>query len=93
MTLETVEVELRKIVSSADFSRGKQRFNNDDWLKRVDGANLLSRLFPIISDGTLEYRKTRYGQLIIDEILRMDDNSLRELFNFVDERVLTALKA
>lgn len=93
LTLETVEVELRKIVSSADFSRGKQRFNNDDWLKRVDGANLLSRLFPIISDGTLEYRKTRHGQLIIDEILRMDDNSLRELFNFVDERVLTALKA
>jgi len=91
LTSQTVEAELRKIGESVDFSRGKQNFGSEEWLKRVDGAKLLGRLFPIISSGRLEYIKTRHGQIIMDEILRANDSSLRELFYFVEERISTAL--
>lgn len=87
-----VDVEncLRK--NAEDVTLGASKFwngdiNNIDWLRRVDGANLLSKTFSDLSDKKIEYRKTRDAISILRNISDTDPSSLEELLAYLKKIV------
>ncbi|PTW48883.1 putative ATPase [Sphingomonas faeni] len=65
---------------------------NEAWLQRVDGAKLMSRIFTVLSETKLVYRKVEHGKLLTEEILRRDAQYLNELRLFVEERLTKAVE-
>jgi hypothetical protein len=63
---------------------------NLDWLKRVDGARLLSRTFNVLTETRVEYRKTRDGISILNRILDENGEQLQELIAFVKSLIAIA---
>lgn len=53
------------------------------WLKRVDGAKLLSHVFSSVTNNRVEYRKTRDGITLLRAIADDDPDSIRDLDDFV----------
>ncbi len=54
-----------------------------DYLKEVDGANLLKEVFHEVTEAQQEYRKVRDGFELLRYILTEDRSSVEELVNYV----------
>ena len=60
------------------------------WLKEVNAANILERLFSDLTKAKLEYKKIEYGIELTSWLLEHDTNSIRELIDYVVELVRPA---
>jgi len=65
---------------------------NVEWLKRVDGARLISRLFDQLTDNRVEYRKTRDGISILRYIAEKTPEYLDELLKYLEKVIEICLR-
>ena len=83
---QTVAAAMASIAASPDI-RGHHLFKGDladkRWLRDVDGAKLLTRLFGTLSDNMLQFRKTLHTPILVGNVGKSD---LDELLTILDER-------
>jgi hypothetical protein len=89
---DEVEVALRAVGGEAKYGAPTQ-WNEDlshfPWLKRVDGAKLLSDIFSSVTNHRVEFRKTRDSISILKIISdrEIEDTGIKELADFVEKLV------
>ena len=54
------------------------------WLRRVNGAALLNRLFPEVSDNTVSFNKVRHGARLTEWIIEKKREHLTELDEYLN---------
>lgn len=62
-------------------------YRDINWLKAVDAAKLLHDLFAYVTDGRLEYRKTKHSKEILAFLVDVCSPDIQELIEFVEDLV------
>ena len=63
----------------------KQGLSDSGWLCKVDGANLLKRLFIEYSGSRVEFSKTKHSFKLTEWLVENEPDHLYELGNFLKE--------
>ena len=98
-TLDTVAHSSEDVIrelqigGNAEFGAPRQwtgHLSNAAWLKRVDAARLLARIFTTLSQERVEYRKTRDGISLLKFIAENDSPAIMELEDFIGKIIEVA---
>lgn len=75
------------LLAKGEDIRGHHIFKGDlfdeRWVKDVDGAKLLERLFQMLSGNTFQFRKTLHTPILLSNVGK---SGLEELLTLLDER-------
>jgi uncharacterized protein Yka (UPF0111/DUF47 family) len=61
----------------------KETSEDADWLKVVDGANLLKKLFSEKTDNKVSFIKTKHSYELTEWLLKNKSDSLQEIANLL----------
>ena len=85
ITPEQVETELGKLAASQNYKNNiwSGNLGDPDWIKKVDGAKLLSETCGNISENHVTYNKKADAYALISKIGEKNQNHLDELLKYV----------
>ncbi|RYG87339.1 MAG: hypothetical protein EON59_07745 [Alphaproteobacteria bacterium] len=95
VTEEQVSAVLTELGSRQEFmapNAWNGDLNAEPWLIRVDGAKLLGRVFSVLSENRMEFRKTRDSVLLAKYLIENSEPDLASLSQFVTDLREIALR-
>jgi hypothetical protein len=71
------------------YCRGTKSVPTTDWVKGIDGARLLSEIFPELSESRVTFEKTKHSVSLTKWLIRNDPGMLREISDLLG-KILSA---